>query len=68
MKLEELLLNVELQGDITIKVYDYTEDDYIAEFPYTHEQYGRIEELYGGYYIKFIYPENGMVIIEIAED
>lgn len=68
MKLEQLLLNVELQGEIIIKIYDYTEDDYIADFPYTLDQYKQIEELFGGYYIKFIYPENGTVIVEIAED
>ena len=68
MKLEQLFLNVELQGDITIKIYDSNEDDYIADFPYTLDQYGRIEELFGGYYVKFIYPENGAVVIEIAID
>ena len=68
MTLEQLILNVELQGNITIKVYDYTEEDYCGEFPYTTDQHGIILDWFGAYYIKFIYPEHNGVIIEISAE
>lgn len=68
MKLEQLLLNVELQGDILIKMYDYDLEAYGAEIPYTRDQLGRLLDWFGEYYVKFIYPENGATVIEISAE
>ena len=68
MKFEQLLLNVELQGNITIKMYDYEAETYGAEIPYTRNQQQTLLDWFGEYYVKFIYPENDTTIIEIAAE
>lgn len=67
MTLEHLILSVELQSCI-IKVYDYEKEEYTASIPYTYENAENIINRYGSYYVKFIYPEIGAAVVEIADE
>lgn len=68
MTLEHLMLSVELQGNITIKVYDYDKEEYTASIDHYDPNVNLFEE-YGDYYVKFIYDgTDGDVVIEIAKE
>ena len=69
MKLEQLILNVELQGIVRIKIYDYDKEEYTHELNLSYYDHKR-EALgkYGDYRVTFIYPYCNGVAIEITKD
>lgn len=68
MRLEQLLLCVEIQPHCIIKVWDDTKEDYTARIKYTYDNAKNVIEQYGGYCVAFIYPENDGIAIEIKTE
>ena len=67
MTLEQLILNVELQGNIYIKVFDYEKDEYTATIDHYDPSINLLEQ-YGQYRITYIYDSDDGVIIEVTND
>lgn len=64
MTLKKLMQEIEVQGDVRLRVYNENMEKYILDEPIT----GQIKTKYANHKVSYLYPGNNEFFIEIVEE